>query len=311
MADSPTRRGRSQEETDAIIKNLSERFNDEVVSLVSGSGWADYLKLVQSSHQYSANNLWMIRMQKPDATIVKGYNAWQRAGRQVRRGEHGLVIFKPVMARTTEKQEDGTEKKTSKLVGFKLGQVFDVSQTDGPALPDAIVPGYLEGQAPHNMWDSLAKRVKFHDYALQVGPMGSSGVEGFTRPADKIMVINNELSPAHQAAVLAHEVGHVELKHVDDMVTYQLHRGQQEVAAESFAYIISGMFGLDSSQTSMPYAAGWLKTPQDVRKCADQVMKAVRDVTAFLPELSLVTEQETTAGKNAGHGLESRGLVES
>ena len=110
----------------------------------SSGGTLRYLAVMSRFHDYSVNNFLLIAMQKPEATLVAGYRAWQdKFGRHVRKGEHGIRILWPRRregearrGRPEEDAEQGKEKASEKrLVGFRMGTVFDVSQTEGRELP--------------------------------------------------------------------------------------------------------------------------------------------------------------------------------
>ena len=95
-------------------------------------------------HRYSANNCLLILMQRPEATRVAGYRAWQQLGRQVRKGEKGIKILAPIRRKVAEDEETGEAVRVAKLVGFKTATVFNVSQTDGEELPEASCPEDLD-----------------------------------------------------------------------------------------------------------------------------------------------------------------------
>ena len=113
---------------------------DGIASILDSDSFAGYLRAISRSHHYSANNVALILAQCPDATQVAGYRAWQGLGRQVRKGEKGLVILVPLTSRVKhEGKEDGGEHDESAervVTRFGVGYVFDVAQTDGEPLPE-------------------------------------------------------------------------------------------------------------------------------------------------------------------------------
>src|SRR5690348_9342487 len=129
-----------------------------VGELVSGEDWAAMLSLAGRFHRYSANNALLINLQCPDATRVAGYQAWQRLGRQVRKGEKGIAILAPVVYRRRPVDATDPDALVGVLAGFRVAFVFDISQTEGDPLPEIPVVA-LAGDAPAAPWDLLANQV--------------------------------------------------------------------------------------------------------------------------------------------------------
>jgi hypothetical protein len=105
------------------------------------------------------------------------------------------------------------------------------------------------------MWDSLAAHATSLGYALECGDTGTAN--GWTNPDTRTVRVSDTLNDAHAAKTLTHEVAHIQCEHVTDMNEYRQHRGRTETEAESVAYIVAGVFGLDSTAYSVPYVAGW------------------------------------------------------
>ena len=181
------------------------------------------------------------------------------------------------------------------ISGFRLVSVFDVSQTDGDALPeDPAAPVLLEGEAPEGLLDSLATIVAEAGYTLRYGP-SERGENGYTRPEDKIIQITEGLSAAQTAKTLIHEVAHMVL-HTDDKVLTEdaiLHRNVAEIEAESVAHIVATVHGLPTDAYSIPYVAGWSngKTEQ-IAATADRVLRTAKQILA---KTEPVAEEEAAA----------------
>lgn len=110
------------------VKALYEKLKAGVIALTSSEVWAEYLRFQSRFHRYSFGNALLIYLQKPDATYVAGYKTWQKMGRQVKKGEKGIAIFAPQMVKVRKVQEDsGEEVEESRLAGFRVAYVFDVS----------------------------------------------------------------------------------------------------------------------------------------------------------------------------------------
>src|SRR5579875_306860 len=132
----------SIEDRQAKVQALIERMAQGVGSVVeSPESWRDVLARQARFHTYSFGNQLLIAMQRPEATQVAGYVTWQKAGRQVRRGEKGIAILAPVTVKKTRERDDGTEESWWQLVGFRVEYVFDIAQTDP-------IPGRVQDDAP-------------------------------------------------------------------------------------------------------------------------------------------------------------------
>jgi len=103
--------------------------------------------------------------------------------------------------------------------GFRAAYVFDISQTEGDPLPE-VGPVLLDGQAPAGLWEGLVAQVVAHGYRLQRGECGV-GANGYTDPAEGVVRIRADVSDAQAVKTLAHELGHIECGHVQDLPTYR------------------------------------------------------------------------------------------
>lgn len=117
------------------------------------------LQVVSKFHRYSFNNHLMIFMQRPDATVVAGFNRWKSLGRFVKKGEKGIAIFAPCKYKTVVEDQAGEETSLLQVGGFRVVYVFDISQTEGEDLPDLDVvrPTLLDADAPDGIWDALVE----------------------------------------------------------------------------------------------------------------------------------------------------------
>ena len=253
---------------------------DEVERLTSSAEWLDYLRFMARFPSRSARNNLLIRAQCPVATAVLGYRQWEALGRHVRRGEHGLRIFAPLARRIERDNPETGETEVARLIGgFRLVAVFDVSQTDGDPLPvDPVRPRLVDGAAPDGMWETLARHVIESGFVLERVPTIESHplANGVTiRDRHLVQVATEGRSPAQQVKTLAHELAHVRLH--DDATTP---REIAEVEAESVAFLVAEAFGLDTSDYSVPYVAGWgatdaaavLRVADRVQRCAAAIL---------------------------------------
>lgn len=269
MAWNKSYKPKTDEERKAEVDSLIKKLESGIRDVFDSDSYREYLKMCSKLHNYSANNILLILMQKPDASIIAGYNSWKNDfHRYVKKGEKGIRILAPVkVMRTVEENvsdpegrpvfnPDGTrktEKATKEFVTFRLASVFDSSQTEGEPLP-SIAPHELEGEI-----DGFEK---FFEAVKAVSPVSVSfddtgNAKGFYSPKDKKIVIKPGMSDVQTAKTGLHECAHALLGHGDP--DCKLDRDTRECEAESCAYIVSQHFGIDTSDYSFSYIAGWSK----------------------------------------------------
>jgi len=186
------------------VRQLHDSLTAQVEALVSGDDWARFLTVASRFHTYSANNVWLIMSQRPDATRVAGYRTWQRLGRQVNRGAKGIAILAPCVYRRRPVDEaDPAENAAVARVlrGFTVVHVFDQSDTTGDPLPD-VAPVLLEGESA--LWDSLASQVAAAGFALSRGYCAPAN--GATNFAERTVVVAEHLSGRQADKTLCHEL---------------------------------------------------------------------------------------------------------
>jgi hypothetical protein len=283
-----TERPSGREQTQELLAQIEAG----VEGLVTGDDWVNWLNTQARFRDYSFSNTMLILIQKPDATRVAGYRTWQALGRQVNAGERGLTILAP-MIRKVEDEETGTSEK--RLVGFRGVKVFDISQTSGDDLPD-IAPA-LSGDAPEQMIEQLTTHAESLGAEVEMADPSTdsllrSGANGYARRGDGStrykIVVSSALDPAQRAKTLAHEIGHVQLGHLDpdenqsgapSSTANHTLRADRELEAESFAFLVSNRWGLDTSGYSFGYVAHWSGgDPKRVRAAAERVASAAKQL---------------------------------
>ncbi|WP_094765138.1 ArdC-like ssDNA-binding domain-containing protein [Luteococcus japonicus] len=245
------------------LEHLHAQIADKVADLTSSEQWQAWLRVASRFHQYSFNNTILIWTQRPDATLVAGYTTWQKSfHRQVTRGEHGIRILAPVTRRLPKTNADGTPLlddkgkpvMTTQIVGVKPTSVFDISQTTGDPVPEPPQPALLTGQALDGLWQALATLVGEQGFRLERGDC--CGANGYTDYTTRTVKVRDDVDDAQAVKTLAHELGHV-LLHQPTTDADPVCRGSREVEAESVAYLVTAAHGLDSSQYTFTYVAGW------------------------------------------------------
>lgn len=251
------------------LARVHEQLTAAVAELARSDAWLRMLRVAASFPKYSPSNVILVAIQRPDASHLGGIRFWNSLGRRVRKGEKGIAILAPCLYRNEPEKESrqqsarrsGTgegELTQRTLRGFRVVHVFDVSSTEGEPLPE-VAPSLLLGPAPERLWESLVGLVERDRYALERGDCG--GANGFTRFDERVIRIRDDVEPAQASKTLAHEVGHVRAEHdtrfADQYRRSVACRGVAEVEAESIAFLVAASAGLDSSDYTVPYVAGW------------------------------------------------------
>lgn len=268
-----------REQAEALHASIAQ----QVEELRSSEQWQRFLDFAQSFHAYSLNNLLLILSQCPEASYVAGFRAWQGKGRQVRKGERGIRIFGYSTKKITEEDENGDEVEKS-ITRFPVLSVFDISQTDQiEGEPDhSTLTQQLDGTDDFGVLAALSGYLTGQGWSIERHRLPGRR-NGYTDPESRTVALDADLSPAHAAKTLIHEAAHIELAHTDDLAEYAEHRGRMETEAESVAYIVAGMLGLDTSAYSIGYIAGWSDGDTDVIKAtAARILKAAHAIAEVL-----------------------------
>ena len=256
------------------LKEITDRLEQGITELFDSERYKEYLQVMSKFHNYSFNNTLLIAMQKPDASLIAGFNAWKNNfGRNVMRGEKGIRILAPSpykIRQEVEKKDpqtgktvigkDGkpvTETKEIQIPAYKVVAVFDVSQTEGRELP-SISANELTGDV-EQYEDFFAALEKTSPV-----PMGFEKIEGtahgYYHLEEKRIAIDEGMSQLQNLKTAIHEIAHAKLHDIDLNAPEQPDRPDRrtrEVQAESIAYTVCQHYGLDTSDYSFGYVAGW------------------------------------------------------
>lgn len=298
------------------MKEITDRLEQGIQELFDSDRFKEYLQVMSKFHNYSFNNTLLIAMQKPDATLVAGYNSWKNLfGRQVARGAKGIKVLAPSPYKI-KKEVDKIDPQTQKPVvdkngkpvkeeteitvpAFKVVSVFDVSQTEGKELPTIGVDELTGDVEQYNDFFKAA------ELAAPV-PVGfeniKSGAKGYYSQTDKRIAINEGMSELQNLKTLIHETAHAKLHDIDlnappEKQADRPDRRTREVQAESIAYAVCQHYGLDTSDYSFSYVAQWssgrelaeLKASlETIRSTASELIK---DIDKNFAELTKDKEQ--------------------
>jgi hypothetical protein len=266
----------------AINPETLRLLEEGVQQIRSQEEYIRYLKLKSSFWNYSWRNRLLIFFQYPQATMVAGEYKWKQLGRTKRPDARPIMILRPIFRSIRETREDGSVKVREILRRFDAAYVLDLSQTDGPPLPQAPKPQLLKGDNPQPiLWTStvgLLEGLGFH--VRDARPDPANGITHFDR---RLVEIHEEREPVMRLKTLIHEAGHV-LLHEPSRVPADMTRDQMETEAESVAFLTLAEFGIDSSSYSFPYLVGWgtdsdrlFESLDRISKAADRIIQNVMD----------------------------------
>ena len=298
MADKPTNRERLQQITAGIEQGIKELFESEK--------YIRYLSVMSRFHRDSVNNTMLIYMQKPDATLVAGYNKWKNQfERHVKKGEHGITIIAPTpFKKKIEEQkldpdtkapmldQDGKvimEEREVEIPMFRPVKVFDVSQTDGKPLPE--LASSLSGNVQNYEAFMEALR-RSAPVPLSVEPMAAN-MDGYFSPDQQRIAIRAGMSEVQTVSAAVHEIAHSKLHNYakvqkeaarasDKEPPKKKDRNTEEVEAESISYAVCQYFGIQTGENSFGYIATWSqdKTLPELRASLETINKAAGELIA-------------------------------
>lgn len=251
--------------TDEALESLSKALDSG-----ASDGLTAYLSAMAQFHRYSFGNILLIMTQRPDATHVAGFQTWKSLGRFVNKGEKGIVIVAPMSIR----KKDADEADSKPMLRFRAVHVFDISQTDGDALPE---PARVNGN-PSGYTDSLKQFIAGSDIVLTYADH-LNGADGVSRGGS--ITVLNTLPPAEEFAVLVHELAH-ELLH-KNRSDNRPSKTVRETEAEAVAYVVSHSIGLDTNTASSDYISLYQGDTTTLAASLDRIQKAA---TCILEALS-------------------------
>ena len=302
------------------LKEITDRLEQGITELFDSERYKEYLRVMSKFHNYSFNNTLLIAMQKPDASLIAGFSAWKNNfGRNVMKGQKGIKILAPSPFKIKKEMEkidpqtqkaiigkDGkpvTEEKEITIPAFKVVSVFDVSQTEGREIPDIAV-NMLTGDVEHykEVFAALEKTSPV--------PVGfekiEGGAHGYYHLEDKRIALDEGMSELQTLKTLIHEIAHAKLHDIDlnaplEDLENRPDRRTREVQAESIAYTVCQHYGLDTSDYSFGYVAGWsagrelaeLKSSlETIRSTAAEIINSIDE---HIAELQKTQEQAQDA----------------
>ena len=296
MADAKTEKQKVKEITDKLEEGLKELFESEK--------YKSYLTTMSKFHNYSFNNTLLIAMQKPEATLVAGYQAWQKNfNRHVNKGERGIRILAPAPYKIKEERDkldpvtgevmldkDGTpqtEEVEIKIPAFRAVSVFDVSQTDGEPLPE------LEAKELLSTVEGYEDFINAITYVAHA-PIGFEDIPGASKGYFNIeknrIAVQEGMSESQTLKTMVHETAHSMLHNKEvnkeDILAPAKDRNTKEVEAESIAFTVYNHFSIDTSDYSVGYIAGWSngKDMKELKSSLDTIRRTASELITGIEE---------------------------
>ncbi|MBY5006611.1 toprim domain-containing protein [Streptococcus suis] len=254
-------------DSQALFNHLKEGMKE----YANSDKYKQFLQAISKFHDYSIYNIHMMLLQKPDISLVASYQKWKTDfDRQVQKGEKGIKIWVPMTFKEKDKNgqpvldANGQEKTITR---FKLGTVFDVSQTAGKEIPKPVYN--LENGVTNYQDIYRAARHVSQENGVKISfqPIGS-GANGYYHIEKKeIVIADKKMSEAQILKTLFHEMAHSELHHLDD----GFNSSERELQAESIAYVVANHFGIDTSEYSFAYLHNWSLDKQGYEDLENQL----------------------------------------
>lgn len=275
------------------IKAALERIENGLAAINTDEDWLKYLSFQSQFYNYSFRNTMLIYLQNPEASFVKGYKAWNKLGRYVKKGAKGLAILAPCYRKVedfkepdneSEYQDSEGEKVTKKVIsGFRAAYVFDIADTDGS---DEYLPVLVKGLAGNSgqekeIYEKLKAFIATEHPVQEVTGTASKGSYNLETG---VICVRADVEYLQKIKTILHEYAH--------SIDFAMHPGQdisrnrRELVAESVAFVVSLRLGLDTSRYSVGYIKSWLKDKDELKIVADAVQKVAAKIINNLAESS-------------------------
>ena len=302
VATKNSERSISQMVADKDTKALAEHLKEGMKNYLDSDQFKSFLDTMSKFHNYSLNNIHLLKMQNPNVTQVASFNKWKTDfERTVKKGAKALKIWVPYQVKTTipENQkelnfspsENEIDQKEITVTRFKLGNVFDVSQTEGKELPKAIHE--LTGSVKD--YEDLYRAAKAVSMDNQV-PISFEEIKrentrGYYSPSENRIVISKELKgEEHILKTIFHEMAHADLHKGTNAQYGDDQYRKQELQAESVAYVVASHFGFDTSSYSFGYLAIWAKDKNGFEDMVEQLQVVQKEAKSLIDRMDAKLE---------------------
>ena len=295
----PEKPGKNREQ----LKEITDRIEAGIRDIFESGDmekYRNYLRTMSRFHNYSLNNQALIHLQRPDATLVAGYNRWRdKFSRHVLRGEKGITIIAPTPYKKKIEQEkldpdtklpildaDGkivTEEKEIEIPMFRPVKVFDYAQTDGKPLPERVASPVA------NLTGSVENYGAFMEALRRSSPVPvefkplSADMDGYFSPKSQSITLREGMSEVQTVSAAVHEIAHAKLHNYGLQQAAERKaksRNTEEVEAESISFMVCAYFGIETGANSFGYVATWSKNAElpEFRASLDTISKTANGI---------------------------------
>ena len=284
-----------------IIKNkditgLNQHLKEGIKAYLNSENYKKFLTKMSQFNQYSSRNLRLILAQKPDASYLAPYNTWKKFDRHVKRGEKALSVIIPVTYVKKDQQGHPILDKDGKPetgLTFRLKPTtFDVSQTEGKAMPKAAeVKEQLTDLDYANLYRALMSIAKTNNVSVRFEEMERSTFGYYNPTENQIVLRSNEMNKSQIIKTFLHETAHSELHHNDNSQQEQLTKSTAELQAESVAYVVASYYGIDTADYSFDYLAGWSNDKETLADLEAQLDIVQQEAKSLMVRMDQELEQ--------------------
>lgn len=295
----PEKPGKNREQ----LKEITDRIEAGIRDIFESGDmekYRNYLRTMSRFHNYSLNNQALIHLQRPDATLVAGYNRWRdKFSRHVLRGEKGITIIAPTPYKKKIEQEkldpdtklpildaDGkivTEEKEIEIPMFRPVKVFDYAQTDGKPLPERVASPVANLTGSVENYEAFMEALRRSSpVPVEVKPL-SADVDGYFSPKSQSITLREDMSEVQTVSAAVHEIAHAKLhNYALQQPEERRHksRNTEEVEAESISFMVCAYFGIETGANSFGYVATWSKNAElpEFRASLDTIGKTANGI---------------------------------
>ncbi len=290
---------KAAEERKKEMDEIANKLEQGVKEIFDGDNYKKYLQFCAKLPKYSVNNQILIMLQRPDATACQSFGGWKDMKRFVKKGEKGIRILAPSPYKIEKEQNkldasgnpiydsNGNpvmEKVEVEVKAFKPVSTFDISQTEGEPVPTLGVEEIIGGvDGYETMVDAIKSSVNIPIEFEEI----ESGAKGYYHVEENRIAIQKDMSEAQTIKTMLHETSHAVLHSHEAMKnTQEKSKAQKECEAESVAFIVCSHYGVDTSDYSFPYVAGWSsgKEVPELKASLDTIRRAASDLITKIDE---------------------------
>lgn len=278
------------------ITGLNQHLKEGIKAYLNSENYKKFLTKMSQFNQYSSRNLRLILAQKPDASYLAPYNTWKKFDRHVKRGEKALSVIIPVTYVKKDQQGHPILDKDGKPetgLTFRLKPTtFDVSQTEGKAMPKAAeVKEQLTDLDYANLYRALMSIAKTNNVSVRFEEMERSTFGYYNPTENQIVLRSNEMNKSQIIKTFLHETAHSELHHNNNSQQEQLTKSTAELQAESVAYVVASYYGIDTADYSFDYLAGWSNDKETLADLEAQLDIVQQEAKSLMVRMDQELEQ--------------------